>query len=121
METTNHTEFKQLLKLYSNITFEQVKQCYENSIYNTYGFLIMNNITGFGVMNTCMLCQNCIHTKCIYDIVTGCCCNKGYNQHTYYKIFLAVDARNLYEAIQDRIIHMTEILTKYEQLYGNKL
>jgi hypothetical protein len=94
----NLKEFKALIERYESITLEEIE---ENWVKKTYwdasGELTAMKLTGFGDGETCSLCKAVGYykngtakcEKCVYVEITGCECEDGRNEKTYYAILTA--------------------------------
>lgn len=110
----NLKEAKKLLEKYKSITLEQLEETYDE-VALKWGDEVLNEITGFGQTDSCMLCiavnevcKNCIYSfrlpsessPCIDEIYDEMCC--------------ALNAEDLFAAIQKRISYLTHIIEWYE-------
>lgn len=122
---------KALLALYQEITLEQVQereQHVRKQGLKPDGVLILESLTGFGCTTTCTLCreaktiaQNWEESKvfckhCIY--------NDGWFDDfycidiTYQAICHATTAKEVYEALQQRIDYLAKVINEYENHNG---
>ena len=112
----NLKEAKELLKMYKDITLEQLKDKFKLFSY-LEGKDILNRITGFG-SSTCILCRgaHCHCKNCIYSFRIK---NKG-DTHCmdiiYKEMENATSAEELFNAIQKRISYLTHVIEWYETL-----
>lgn len=110
----NLREAKELLEKYKSITLEQLEEAFEENPYSV-GVEIINEITGFGRLTTCMLClaveglcRNCIYSFRYSEGIIPCV------DITYSAIYHATNAKNLFAAIQKRINYLTHVIEYYE-------
>lgn len=103
--------FQSLIELYKSITLEHIK---ERSSSHMCGGSVLNSLTGFGCQNECILCKaaeyNC--SLCYWakhNNVIKACINENYK-----KIVDTRKALDLYNALQERIQIMEELLNKNE-------
>ena len=112
----NLKEAKELLERYKNITLEQLEESYRNSP-KSFGYKILNKITGFGETLSCTLCQSvrgdCDH--CIYSFRST---EDDFCLHCvdiiYKQMSNAETAEKLFNAIQKRISYLTHVIEWYE-------
>lgn len=121
MEIKNKRQFTNLIKKYKSFSLsfleERCNKAKEEGI--TYiGLWVLNKLTGFGFSSSCKLC--CTECKyCMHSIkykegkMMFFCMNE-----TYQKMEDAKTAKQLYDALQERVKYMKEILKIYED--GNK-
>lgn len=119
---------KKLLSKYKEITLEQLEERFES--LNTKlcrecsGAIVMESFTGFGSCSTCILCLEakklspklsnyredfCEH--CIYKFSNVCypyCLDELYD-----KIVRSSNAKELYEALQERINYLEQTIKLY--------
>lgn len=122
MQVLNERAFRQLIKKYKSIIFEDLSKRSEESIY-LCDFL--NNTTGFGGVDTCTLCRAtskkacgmmmyCDCNKCLYVYTTGEECNHGLNSITYDKLTNSCcSPKAAIEYIYERIEHMQCVYNDY--------
>ena len=136
MEVLNERAFRQLIKMYKSIKFEDLSKCGEETIDLNY---FLNGITGFGSIYTCTLCHATIErvcgmimpancNKCLYVHTTDNICNYGPNFTTYYNLKNSCCSpeeaiKYIYERIEymlfvyndylHKVINETEIEIKY--------
>jgi hypothetical protein len=118
----NLKQFKELIKVYENLTLEKIKEKHCDK----------EKITGFGSPDTCTLCQSVPRVKSVYPIKEPDCsycvygkfiedgfnffgCLNGENQETFNRIELADTPRKLLNAFYARAKHMRKILAKFEK------
>jgi hypothetical protein len=130
---------KHLLEIYRNLTLQEIEdefrefESYHNILNSSerIGDTIMNNITGFGCPNDCMLCSSASFlagsTKyevkcnyCIYHICGShydpennpyslCCINESYNE-----ICDTRDPESLFIAVKNRADFLESVIKKIE-------
>lgn len=105
---------KKLLKTYKEVTLEQIEELGLNGY--TDGHSVMHELTGFGQVSSCILCQTCVSCKeCIYSIdAPYYLYNSGYFcvEDTYHKLRNAKTTHDIYYALQDRIKFLEYIIQK---------
>ena len=119
---------EKLLSKYKEITLEQLEERFESLkiklCRDCYGKDVMESFTGFGSCSTCMLCLearklslDCLNyfedfcEHCVYKFSNVCypyCVDK-----LYYKIVCSSNAKELYEALQERINYLEQIIKLY--------
>ena len=111
----NLKEAKELLEKYKSITLEQLEEAYDEEYLTKTGNVILNKITGFGETSSCILClavnevcENCIYSFRIQERSVPCL-DKVYNE-----IYNAMNAEDLFVAIQKRISYLTKVIKWYE-------
>ena len=108
-EIGNLDEFIKLIETYKSITLEFLKEKWFRN-----GFYTMENITGFGDINKCILCQSTILCfKCIYTVLLSKSSETLYNcinSNFYQKIYTAKSPETLYKTLQGRIKFMEKLL-----------
>lgn len=119
---------EKLLSKYKEITLEQLEERFK--LLNTelrrecHGWNVMESFTGFGSCSTCILCleaKKLSHSNsngckdccdyCVYklnDIPYPYCIDKLYD-----KIVDSSNAKELYEALQERINYLEQIINLY--------
>lgn len=114
----NVEAFKALIAKYKSITLEQLHEVQDKLQIKDSEYLgldTMRELTGFGAKRSCTLCrdvltcQSCVYTDVISSWEFGCTVDI-----TYDEIEQASTCKELYDAIQERIIYMEEILRQYE-------
>lgn len=122
---------KALLVSYKAITLEQLQEC--EQLVRKHGFkpdgiLILKPLTGFGDTATCTLCKEaktiaqnweepkvfCEH--CIYN--DGWFASFSCVDVTYHAVCHATNAKEVYEALQQRIDYLTKLINDYEDDNG---
>ena len=111
----NLKEAKELLEKYKSITLEQLEEAYGDEFLFKMGDEVLNEITGFGETNSCILClavneicENCIYSFRLQEESVPCF-DKIYNE-----ISNALNAEDLFAAIQKRISYLTNVIQWYE-------
>ena len=111
----NLKEAKELLEKYKSITLEQLEEAYDEEYLTKTGNVVLNKITGFGETSSCILClavnevcENCIYSFRIQERSVPCL-YKVYNE-----ICNALNAEDLFVAIQKRISYLTKVIKWYE-------
>ena len=111
----NLKEAKELLERYKSITLEQLEKAYGKEIPFKMGDEVLNKITGFGKTYSCILClavnevcENCIYSFRLQERNTPCL-DKIYNE-----MCNALNAEDLFAAIQKRISYLTNVIQWYE-------
>lgn len=109
----NLKEAKELLEKYKSITLEELEQKYKR-FPNHNGKFIMQTFTDFGTVY-CPLCKsvNSACSKCIYSfikekLVLQCM------DIIYKEMENAMNAQDLFAAIQKRISYLTHVIEWYE-------
>lgn len=109
---------KRLVRKYREITMEELKEV-SNELYAEYEDdytyeEVLNRITGFGNMSTCILCKDierkceyCIHYNHQDDYGSSCPC---VNSETYRALDYVDSLDELYEAIQDRANYIESLI-----------
>lgn len=110
MYVENLKECKELIQTYENITLEQLQEKWiemqSEIAMGLKGWLVLNQLTGFGKGDTCPLCKavNDVCSRCIHSIRpyddTPCI------EETYDDIYYSEDVETLYNAIQNRIKYL---------------
>lgn len=111
---------KELVELYRNITIEQLKEVYEELCESREDIFfedILHDITGFGSIASCHLCQpieghcsQCIHGEGLATTGASPC---TYHE-TYENIEESGSIHELYNAIQDRADYIESLIKKLE-------
>lgn len=116
---------EKLLSKYKEITLEQLEERFESLnaklCRDCHGSSVMESFTGFGSCSTCILCQeakklshsnsNGLKDSCEYcvyklnDISYPYCLDEIYD-----KIVYSSNAKELYEALQERINYLEQII-----------
>lgn len=119
---------KKLLSKYKKITLEQLEERFESLniklCKECSGVYVMESFTGFGSCSTCMLCLearklslDCLNffddfcEHCVYALSNGCspyCLDELYD-----KIVYSSNAKELYEALQERIKYLEQTIKLY--------
>lgn len=109
----NLKEAKELLEKYKSITLEELEQKYKRFPYHN-GKLIMQTFTDFGTVN-CAICKSAYNmcSNCIYSFrnerpVLQCM------DIIYKEMENAMNAQDLFAAIQKRISYLTHVIEWYE-------
>jgi len=107
---------KELVKKYNSITIEEIEKKFDKDYFST-----IKNITGFGSVKTCSLCQYCFNSvldgtckECIYVMVTDVTCSSVVNFKTYHAIKYATNTIELLTAIKNRAKHLQSLIDKAE-------
>jgi len=103
----NLKAFNKLRKRYASITREEIEAEFKK---RTPISKIAEKLTGFGDGDTCSLCKDTYCFECIYIALTGCICNQGINEGTYFRIYRASTPLQLLNAYRARAEHMKSIL-----------
>lgn len=111
----NLKEAKELLEKYKSITLEQLEEAYNGEFLFGMGDEVLNEITGFGRNDSCMLCLavNEVCENCIYSFrlpSESAPCIDG----IYDEMCNALNAEDLFVAIQKRISYLTKVIKWYE-------
>ena len=111
----NLKEAKELLEIYKSITLEQLEEAYGDKFLFKMGDAVLNEITGFGRTNSCILClavnevcENCIYSFRLQERNVPCL-DKIYNE-----ICNAMNAEDLFAAIQKRISYLNNVIQWFE-------
>lgn len=111
----NLKEAKELLEKYKSITIEQLEEVYDEGCLIKTGDEVLNELTGFGNTSSCILClavnevcENCIYSFRIQERGVPCL-DKIYNE-----MCNAMNAEDLFVAIQKRIRYLTKVIQWYE-------
>lgn len=109
----NLKEAKELLEEYKSITLEELEQKYKR-FPKSKGEFIMKSFTNFGTLH-CTLCKsvNRACSECIYSfrkekLVLQCM------DIIYSEMSNAMNAQDLFAAIQKRISYLTHVIEWYE-------
>jgi len=112
----NIKQAKALVKIYRNITLNDIKDAQKEEIVINAERTLPNYLTGFGNGITCILCKcipNC--TYCIYGMIHNSCL-EGKNRKTYYNIINAKTSTKLRNAFRKRADHIESILIKLKTI-----
>lgn len=118
---------EKLLSKYKEITLEQLEERFESLKVkldrDCNGESVLKSFTGFGTCSTCILCieaKKLSHSNYCEDFCNHCvyklssisyypyCLDDLYN-----KISLSFNAKELYEALQERITYLEQIIKLY--------
>lgn len=124
----NIEAFKNLIEKYESISLVNIKEGWDEfSSEESAAYYTLQNLTGFGSCNTCSLCEavgttiggrdwktTCNCQNCMYYLVNpnGEC--PPCVDDTYEAIDSAGSPEELYDAIQNRIKYMKQIVEIYE-------
>ena len=122
---------RKLLEKYQSITLDELTVIWlklELDNEEIKGKDVLAEITGFGCMDTCMLCKEaktftndiesyCNH--CIYSIHGSPSMDMFCLDNTYHAIADARNEKQLFNAIQNRIKYLKEIIDSYENCLCN--
>ena len=122
---------RKLLEKYQSITLDELTVIWlklELDNKEIKGEDVLAEITGFGCMSTCMLCKEaktltndieyyCNH--CIYSIHGSHSMDMFCLDNTYHAIADARNEKQLFNAIQNRIKYLKEVIASYENCLCN--
>lgn len=109
---------KELLKKYKSITLEEITKCYNNLKTvrkSVNGYHVMNHLTGFGMCNTCYLCQvvNSDCDVCVYSarsVYDYPCIDDSYRVLSHAKT-----PENIFFGLENRIKYLEETIMLCEK------
>lgn len=101
----NISEFKALIERYETITYQEVKEEWNNEDkYCKSGFNIAGKLTGYGRTITCKLCISCKEDchLCVYKVSLGCINISEALRKSYNRIDDANSPVKLFNAFRNR-------------------
>ena len=115
---------KKLITKYESITLEQLEKLFDKC---DYGYEVMEILTGFGNITTCIVCEEAQRRNpdpkqigceyCIYKKIFPYSDDKYYcMDDTYRNMSDAESAEELYEAIQERVKLLKQNITWQQQI-----
>lgn len=123
----NLREAKMLIRIYRDVTLEEVKkEHYDDEGYSAEIDEIPNILTGFNHPSSCKLCKPVINSYdrvydnpklcigCIYMETTGSQCFNGENKETFEAIENVETEEDIINAFQARANHIESLIKKYE-------
>ncbi len=125
----NKKEFKELIKDYEAVTYEDMHRVYVRHIVEKDRFIydfaatVLGELTGFGSLLTCKLCiatqSDCV--ACAYNtekktgFEAGIFCAEGKFKESYYKINNSKTPIELMDAIEARVKVMKKVRRQWKK------